>query len=449
MPERILHRPEGFHAFLLVWAGQVLSMTGSAMTTFALGIWAYQKTGLATSLALVSFFAMGATIVATPLAGVFVDRWNHKLTMMLSDLLGALATTAALILYLSGHLQIWHLYMVALLQGLGSAFQWPAYAAAITRMMPKEHYARAGGLMSLADNGAMIIAPVLAGVLIKSIHTGGIMAIDIATFGVALLALLVVEIPRSITDTSVREPLWRQMTFGFRFIQKQGPLLSLVCVYTASNFMIQLSNPLLTPMVLARTGNSATALGFVESAAGIGGALGGFLLGLWGGPRSKVRWILLGDALSFAALGLCVFLGHGPGIWAAGFLICYSLGVMDDGISQAIWQEKVPAELQGRVFSARRMISWVIRPAATLISGPLADKVLEPAMRPGGVLTSVFSRFVGTGTGAGIAVLYLLSTGAAAAVTLTGFVIPDLRNLEQIMPEQKQTAAMSSSPTQG
>ena len=76
-------RPSGFRAFLLVWSGQVLSMIGSAMTAFALGIWAYQKTGLATSLALVDFFFLGATIVATPLAGVYVDRWNSKLTMML------------------------------------------------------------------------------------------------------------------------------------------------------------------------------------------------------------------------------------------------------------------------------------------------------------------------------------------------------------------------------
>jgi DHA3 family macrolide efflux protein-like MFS transporter len=116
-------RPSGFPAFLLVWSGQVLSMIGSAMTAFALSIWAYQKTGLATSLALVDFFFLAATIVATPLAGVYVDRWNRKLTMMLSDLVAVTATATALILYLTGHLQIWHLYVAAAMQGVGSAFQ--------------------------------------------------------------------------------------------------------------------------------------------------------------------------------------------------------------------------------------------------------------------------------------------------------------------------------------
>ena len=428
-------RPNGFRAFLLVWSGQVLSMIGSAMTAFALGIWAYQKTGLATSLALVDFFFLGATIVATPLAGVYVDRWNRKLTMMLSDLVAVTATVVALVLYLTGHLQVWHLYVASAMQGIGSAFQWPAYSAAISQMMPKEHYARASGLMSLADSGSYIVAPVLAGFLIRFIHVGGIMTIDIATFGVAVLALVAVEIPRHVPDASMQESMWRQMTFGFRFIRERGPLLSLVSIFAVSNFMISLSNPLFTPMILARTGQNATALGFVQSAVGIGGALGGFLLGLWGGPKDKVRGILLGDPLNFMVMGLCVFFGRGPIIWAGGFLVSACVGTMVNGLSQSIWQAKVPAGLQGRVFSARRMIAWIVMPVATLLAGPLADEVFEPAMRPGGALVSVFSRVVGTGPGAGMAVMYLLSTTAASAVTLAGFMIPRLRHLEQILPD--------------
>lgn len=429
------HKPDGFRAFLLVWSGQVLSMIGSAMTAFALSIWAYQKTGLATSLALVDFFFLGATIVATPLAGVYVDRWNRKLTMMLSDLVAVAATIAALALYLSGHLQIWHLYVAASLQGLGSAFQWPAYSAAISQMMPKEHYARASGLMSLADSGSLIIAPILAGLLIRFIHVGGIMTIDIVTFGIAVLALLAVEIPRHVPDVSVQESMWRQMTFGFRFIRERGPLLSLVSIFAVSNFMISLSAPLFTPMILARTGQNATALGFVQSAVGIGGVLGGFLLGAWGGPRDKVRGILLGDPLNFMVLGLCVFLGRTPLVWAAGFLVTECVGTMVNGLSQSIWQAKVPAGLQGRVFSARRMIAWIVMPIATLLAGPLADKVFEPAMRPGGVLVPIFARITGTGSGAGMAVLYLLSATAASAVTLAGFLVPRLRNLEKLLPD--------------
>jgi hypothetical protein len=225
------------------------------------------------------------------------------------------------------------------------------------------------------------------------------------------------------------------MTFGFRFIRERGPLLSLVSVFAVSNFMIMLSDPLFTPMILARTSQNATALGFAQSAAGIGGALGGFLLGVWGGPKAKVRGILLGDPLEFMVMGLCVFFGRDPVIWAAGLLVSQCVGTMTNGLSQSIWQAKVPAGLQGRVFSARRMIAWIVMPIATLLAGPLADKVFEPAMRPGGALVSIFSHVVGTGAGAGMAVMFLLSATAASVVTLAGFLIPRLRNLEKLLPD--------------
>ena len=188
-------RLTGFRAFLVVWLGQVLSMTGSSMSQFALSIWAYQKTGLATSLAMVEFFFQGAMIAATPLAGVYVDRWNRKLTMMLSDLLAVCGTIAILILYHAGQLAIWHLCVVGVVNGVGQAFQFPAYSAAITQMVPKEHYARAGGLMSLAESGSVILAPIFAGLLIGIIKVGGILTIDIVTFGFAFGALLLIDVP--------------------------------------------------------------------------------------------------------------------------------------------------------------------------------------------------------------------------------------------------------------
>jgi predicted MFS family arabinose efflux permease len=444
-----VHRPSGFRGFLVVWVGQVLSMVGSAMTAFALSIWAYQKTGLATSLALVDFFFVGTTMAMTPLAGVWVDRWNRKLTMVLSDLLSVTATAVALVLYLTGHLQIWHLYVASALQGIGGAFQWPAYSAAITQMMPKEHYARAGGLMSLADSGSLIVAPVLAGVLMPVIHVPGIMTIDIVTFGIAVLALMVVTIPNNVPGTVAQEPLWREMTFGFRYIRERTPLLQLVTIFAASNFLFSLSQPLVAPMVLARTGQDAAALATVQSAAGIGGALGGLLMGAWGGPRDKVRGILLGDPSGFMALGLCIFFGRSPLVWAAGFLLSGCLGTMVYGLSQSIWQSKVPPQYQGRVFSARRMIAFAIMPLAMLVAGPLADRVFEPAMRSGGTLSAVFGAVTGTGPGAGMAVMYLLSTVGASLVTLAGFARPQLRNLDRLLPDHGAGSATADGADHG
>ncbi len=101
--ENVRNQPTGMKAFTVVWFGQVISLLGSAMTQFALTIWAWQITGSATALALVGFFSFGPTVLISPIAGALVDRWNRKLVMMLSDLAAGLSTVAILLLYLGGH----------------------------------------------------------------------------------------------------------------------------------------------------------------------------------------------------------------------------------------------------------------------------------------------------------------------------------------------------------
>src|SRR3990172_8175444 len=186
------HRPTGMTAFTIVWFGQVISLLGSAMTQFALTIWAWQITGSATALALVGFFNFGPTVLLSPIAGALVDRWNRKLVMMLSDLAAGLSTVVILVLYATDNLQIWHLYIAGAFSGAFQAFQFPAYSASISLMMPKEQYARANGMISVADFGSGIFAPVLAALLLGAIGIGGVLAIDIVTFVAAIGALLFV-----------------------------------------------------------------------------------------------------------------------------------------------------------------------------------------------------------------------------------------------------------------
>ena len=159
-------RPTGMFGFTIVWFGQIFSLLGTSMTGFAMTIWAYQKTESATALALVGFFFMAPMLIATPFTGALVDRWNRKLMMMLSDLASGAATIVILILYTTGHLEIWHLYITGAIQGVFQSFQWPAYSAAISTMISKEHYGRANGMLSLAETGSNIFAPILAGALL-------------------------------------------------------------------------------------------------------------------------------------------------------------------------------------------------------------------------------------------------------------------------------------------
>jgi len=118
-------KPTGMPGFTIVWLGQIVSLLGTSMTGFAMTIWAYEKTGSATALALVGFFFVTPMLLVSPVAGAFVDRHNRKLMMMLSDLASGIATLIILILYASSRLEIWHLFITGALQGTFQSFQWP------------------------------------------------------------------------------------------------------------------------------------------------------------------------------------------------------------------------------------------------------------------------------------------------------------------------------------
>jgi DHA3 family macrolide efflux protein-like MFS transporter len=290
-----LQRPRGFLAFSIVWFGQVISLMGTALSGFALTIWAWQLTGSATALALMGFFSFGPTVLFSPIAGALVDRWDKKWVMMISDLASGLATIAIFILYSLGHLQIWHMYVAGAFSGLFQAFQWPAYSAAISVMVPKAQYSRAAGMMSLAEWGSGIFAPVLAGMLIGLIGIANILLIDIATFIFAILALIVIyvpPVPASAEGEQSRSSIWKESLFGFKFIWSRPSLFGLQLIFFFGNLMSTLAGALMAPMILARTSNNAQLLGLVQSVGSAGGILGALIISAWGGPKRRVSGVI-------------------------------------------------------------------------------------------------------------------------------------------------------------
>jgi len=424
-------------AFTIVWIGQVISLLGTAMTGFALTIWAWQITGQATALALVGFFTFAPTLLVTPFAGALVDRWNRKFVMMLSDLAAILSTIVVLLLFWTGNLQIWHLYVTGAFSGAFGAFQFPAYSAAVTTMVSKEQYGRASGMLSMAQFGSNIFAPVMAAILLGVLGIAGVLAIDVFTFFIAIGALLVVHVPQPVVTQEgqkSRGSLWKESVYGFRYIRERPGLFALLLVFFCVNLLAPFAFTLLSPMVLARTGNDATALGIVQSAIGIGGLVGGIVLSIWGGPKRRIHGILIG--LILATLGiLLIGLGRSPLIWAlAAFFTVFFVPILN-GSSQAIWQTKVAPDVQGRVFAARGVIAQIGAPVAMLLAGPLADRVFEPAMMPGGSWAPMFGWLVGNGPGAGMSLMFVIAGALGMLVGLGGYAIPIVRNVEEILPD--------------
>jgi DHA3 family macrolide efflux protein-like MFS transporter len=424
--------------FVIIWFGQMFSLLGTSMSGFGLTVWAYQLTGKATALALVGFFFVTPMLIVSPLAGALVDRSNRKLMMMISDLASGLATISILALYSTGHLQIWHLYVANAFMGTFQAFQWPAFSAAITTMLPKEQYGRANGLMSLSETGPEILAPILAGALLGIIGLGGILTIDLITLSIAILTLLAVHVPQpQVTQTGLesRGSLWKESVFGFSYILKRHGLLGLQIVFLAGNFFFTIAYTLTAPMILARTGNNTLALGTVNSIGAIGGVVGAAVLSAWGGPRRKVHGVLTGWGLSGLFGVILMGLGRGVPVWtSASFLSSFTSPFLN-GSNQTIWQSKVAPDVQGKVFATRRLIAWLSMPLATLVAGPLADKVMEPAMRQGSSLASLFGPLVGIGPGAGMSLIILFMGLIITVIGFAGYAVPALRYVETLLPD--------------
>jgi DHA3 family macrolide efflux protein-like MFS transporter len=218
--------PSGMFGFSIVWLGQIISVLATNMSGFALTIWAFEKTSSATVLGLVQLSFSLPFLLVSPLAGAMVDRYNRKLMMMVSDLGAVLATTGILGLNAAGHLEIWHMCVASAVFGLSGTFQWPAYMAAISTMVPKEQYGRANGLMSLIDSGPAVFSPVLAGVLLPVIGLTGILVIDVMTFFLAIGALLIVHVPQPVLTEegqAGKGSLMKEAVFGFYSTKPDQP----------------------------------------------------------------------------------------------------------------------------------------------------------------------------------------------------------------------------------
>lgn len=431
-------RPQGTQTFSALLVSQTFSLLGSGMTGFALVIWAFEQTGEATTLALAAFFRFAPTVLVTPFAGALVDRWNRKLTIMISDLATGATTVALLILFSGGSLAIWQWYIAGAIAGAFESFHFPAFSAAITMLLPKSQYGRASGLLSLAQSASGIFAPVAAAALLVPIGLAGIMWIDIGTFVVATAILLSITIPSppvSEVGRKARTGILRESVYGFRFIRARRSLLGLQLVFFMSNLVFTFGFTVSAPMILKRTGEDALILGAVLSVAAVGGVIGSLVMSAWGGPHRKVHGVLAGMAVSGVTGEILLGVGQEFIIWSiASFSSAFLIPIIN-GSNQAIWQAKVPPDVQGKVFAARRLIAQVTVPIALLLAGPLADRVFEPAMAPGGSLADNFGWLVGTGPGAGMALMIVIFGVIGTAVGLAGYAFRAVRDAEVLLPD--------------
>ena len=428
----------GMSAFVVVWIGQMVSILATQMTQFATTVWAYEKTGSVTALGLVAVFNSVPFLLISPLAGAMIDRYNRKLMMMISDLGAGAATVLLLVLQMMGVLKVWHLYLASAVTGLFSAFQWPAYSASISLMVPKAQLGRANGLMSLMENGPGVLAPLFAGALLPLIYFTGILTIDVVTFVFAVAALTIVFVPQpppTKAGGQAQGNLLTESIYGFRYIFARPSLLGLQLVFFIGNIFGGIFYTLMAPMILARTGNNELILGSVLSVGAFGAIVGGIALTAWGGFKRRVHGVLLGHSLLGLLGNIPMMFPLGLPIWLTTSFLGSFIVPTVNGSNQAIWQSKVAPDVQGRVFSSRRLIAWISGSITPLLAGLLADRWLEPAMQTNSRLAQWWSPFVGTGPGAGMALLMGFMGLGTALVGALAYLFPVVRDAEILLPD--------------
>ncbi len=439
MKSKPLETLRGMKTFLVIWVGQLVSIIGSGLTGFALSVWMFEQTGQATPIAMNALAFNLPRVILSPIAGSVADRYNRRMVLILADCGAALSTLAVAIILLSGNLQVWHIYLTTAISSAFSAFQEPAYRASITMLVPKKDLARAGGIQQIGFAIQSILTPLIASVLYLAIGLEGVILVDFATFFIAIGALLVVRIPqpKPTTETEAegeKQSMWQDSLFGWRYLRKRPGLFGLLWYYAAVNFFLSLSGVLMIPLVLSY--GAATDMGVIQMAGGAAMLIGGLLIGVWGGPKSRLIW---GVVAAIALSGFGYFLvGLRPLTWLIGlaqFVILFFIPI-SASLSQAVWQKKVAPDIQGRVFAIRAMIAYLIIPLANLVAGPLADNIFEPLLQEGGASSETFvAGVVGVGTGRGIALIFIVSAISLWVSSAYTFANPRIRNLEDEIPD--------------
>jgi DHA3 family macrolide efflux protein-like MFS transporter len=362
--------------FFTIWTGQAFSMVGSALVRFALIWWLTKETDSATVLATASTVSMLPFIVLGPLAGAYVDRWNRRWTMIISDGLIALLTGLLAYLYWRGLAQIWHVYAILFLRSLGGAFQDPAMRASTSLMAPREALARIGGMNETLAGVVNIVSPPLGALLLELLSMQGTLAIDIITAILAIGPLLFVRIPQpSTSDRGVQaQSVFRDLGDGFRYVWRWQGLSFMFVALAGLRFFLVPSFSFLPLMVTRHFGGGALELGWINSAHGFGFVGGGFVLSAWGGFKRRTETALVG--LIGVGIGMVAFgLVPASAFWLAliVMLLRTMMVPMIRGSIMAIFQAHVPPELQGRAFTLLVSSVSIMAPFGLAIGGPLVD----------------------------------------------------------------------------
>jgi DHA3 family macrolide efflux protein-like MFS transporter len=362
-----------FRNYLFFWAGQLVSLLGSSIAQFVIIWWITLETGSALYLSLASFLGLAPMVILAPFAGVFVDRWNRKALIFVADFLQALATLILVFLFWLGVVSIWQILMLLTIRGILQAFHAPAISAIIPLMIPKEKLSRMNGLNYLCSGAVTLVGPVVAALLLALWKIHQILWIDMATFIVAFIPLLMIKIP-PVRKEQDKSSFRKEFFEGFTFIRNAKGLLPLLTLATALNFLLTPLSTLLPYYVKFDHSGEAPDLALVMAFFQGGILAGGLVMSVIKGFKKKMVAVALSLYIIFLGYALIALT---PLMWfwfmAMGGTIMALCVPVANVTLQTIIQTVVPIKMQGRVSSVVMALASAATPLGMILSGTIVE----------------------------------------------------------------------------
>ncbi|WP_071396550.1 MFS transporter [Bacillus tuaregi] len=385
-----------FKNIILFLSSQTISLFGSSVVQYAI-MWHITLTtesGLMMTLYIICGFI--PTFILSPVAGVWADRYNRKLLIILADGAIATATLILAILFLMGFDSIWLLFAIAAVRAFGTGVQMPAVGAILPQIVPKERLTQVNGANGSIQAIIMFISPMISAALLGVTSLEMIFFIDVITAAIAIVSLLALKV-------SVHEKAADKQTTSYFSDFKQGlqyvnthDFLKKFFLFFAVFFVLMAPAAFLTPLQVTRSfGDDVWRLSAIEIAFSVGMMAGGGIIASWGGFQNKIK------TLGFASviMGICTFaLGIVPIFWVyLAFMGIFGVAMpIFNTPATVLLQEKVEEEYLGRVFGVMGMISTSMMPLGMLIFGPIADFIkIEWMLLGTGIFIIILAIFLG------------------------------------------------------
>ena len=361
-----------FGKFLLLWSGELISSVGGGLTSFGLGVYVFNETGSAASMAVVSLLAFLPTLLLSVPAGVLADRYDRRLLMMLGDGLSGLGILYILFCMLTGGASLMQIFIGVCVSAVFSSLLEPSYRATVTDLLTKEEYSKASGMVSLAGSARYLISPLIAGILLASFDIKLLLIIDIGTFAVTVITTAIVRKGITAKTANAGGSLISNFKDGWAAITEKKGVLVLILVSAVMTCFMGTFQILAEPMILDFT--DAETLGIAETICASGMLFSSLYLGARGIRTGYVKTLSISLALAGIAMSLFGLKENIVYICVFGFLF-FALLPFANNCLDYLSRTNIPDEKQGRAWGFIGFLSQIGYVVAYSVSGILADKL--------------------------------------------------------------------------